>query len=269
MLSSLPLRLLVILLGRLLPLLQSTAKAQHVVSCTAYSAEISGLRQYRLLSRPTITNLGHFHPDRRPAQDSKPDGNTRFPPGTLILLERPCPRSSSSHDNVLIAANRGRCGFTYSIEPLAPSPKRDVSKPRHCKWLTLIDTVPMPYLTKVGGRMDVRDTGCSGSLFMMRTAIRAASETRAPGSVPMTRTRQPHGASRATSLTPDSLSSRHARRGSSFPRSRCMSPWWRQPPFKHFYLRLRHVMRVGHLESPMAWRSLLYPSPAGFLWNGE
>ena len=42
------------------------------------------------------------------------------------------------------------------------------------------------------------------------------------------------------------------------------SPWWRQPSLKHFWLRLRHVMQVGHLEPPMAWRSLLYPSPARF-----
>ena len=28
-----------------------------------------------------------------------------------------------------------------------------------------------------------------------------------------------------------------------------------------FTLHVHHVMRVGHLASPMVWRSLLYPSP--------
>ena len=29
-----------------------------------------------------------------------------------------------------------------------------------------------------------------------------------------------------------------------------------------FTVHVHHVMRVGHLASPMVWRSLLYPSPA-------
>ena len=39
-------------------------------------------------------------------------------------------------------------------------------------------------------------------------------------------------------------------------------PVWRRASLHTFALRLHHVMRVGHLESPMVWRSLLYPSPA-------
>ena len=39
-------------------------------------------------------------------------------------------------------------------------------------------------------------------------------------------------------------------------------PRWRQASLLHFTLNVHHVMRVGHLESPMVWRSLLYPSPA-------
>ena len=30
----------------------------------------------------------------------------------------------------------------------------------------------------------------------------------------------------------------------------------------NFTVYVHHVMRVGHLASPMVWRSLLYPSPA-------
>ena len=36
-------------------------------------------------------------------------------------------------------------------------------------------------------------------------------------------------------------------------------PRWREASLLHFTLNVHHVM---HLESPMVWRSLLYPSPA-------
>ena len=39
-------------------------------------------------------------------------------------------------------------------------------------------------------------------------------------------------------------------------------PRWRQASLLQFTLNVHHVMRVGHLESPMVWCSLLYPSPA-------
>ena len=38
-------------------------------------------------------------------------------------------------------------------------------------------------------------------------------------------------------------------------------PRWRQASLLHFTLEVHHVMWVGHLESPMVGRSLLYPSP--------
>ena len=111
-----PMRLVVILLGRLLPLLQSTAvpgvpllqsaasgrptaatymhtiatlaqgQDQTVLSCSARSAEVCGLRVYIRLRRP-VGNLGHFHPQAQPPRGSSPDPNTRFPPGTLLLFE--------------------------------------------------------------------------------------------------------------------------------------------------------------------------------------
>ena len=39
-------------------------------------------------------------------------------------------------------------------------------------------------------------------------------------------------------------------------------PRWRQASLLSFTLSAHHVMRVGHLESPMVWRSLFHPSPA-------
>ena len=39
-------------------------------------------------------------------------------------------------------------------------------------------------------------------------------------------------------------------------------PRWRQASLLSFTLSVHHVTRVGHLESPMVWHSLLYPSPA-------
>ena len=117
-LLDLPLRLLVLLLGRLLSLLRSTATTgaplleasgktsgkradparimhtiakinpqEHSLGCIALSAEICGLRYYRLTFWPPITSLTHFHPLRKLLQGSKSDGNVRFPPGTLLLLK--------------------------------------------------------------------------------------------------------------------------------------------------------------------------------------
>ena len=39
-------------------------------------------------------------------------------------------------------------------------------------------------------------------------------------------------------------------------------PRWREATMHNFTVYVHHVMRVGHLASPMVWRSLLYPSPA-------
>ena len=60
---------------------------EHSLGCIALSAEVCGLRHKRLTFWPPITSLAHFHPLRKPPQGSKPDGNVRFPAGTLLLLE--------------------------------------------------------------------------------------------------------------------------------------------------------------------------------------
>ena len=154
-----PLRLLVLLLGRLLPLLRSTATPgaplleasgktsgkragparimhtmakvnphEHSLVCFALSADVCGLRHFRISFRPAITSLAHFHPLRRPPQGSKPDGNTHFPAGTLLLLEVSfaAPHAQGADSRVrhlmqgpaTIEAIRGRHGFTLATAPL-------------------------------------------------------------------------------------------------------------------------------------------------------
>ena len=158
-LLDLPLRLLVLLLGRLLPLLRSTATTgaplleasgktsgkragparsmhtmakinphEHSLVCVALSAEVCGLRHYRISFWPTITSLAHFHPLRKPPQGSKPDGNMRFPAGTLLLLEVSfvAPHAQGGDSRVrhllqghaTVEAIRGRHGFTLATAPL-------------------------------------------------------------------------------------------------------------------------------------------------------
>ena len=152
-LRDLALRLLVLLLGRLLPLLRSTATTgaplleagktsgkragparimhtmakinpqEHLLGCIALSAEVCGLRHYRLTFWPPITSLAHFHPMRKPPQGSKPDGNVRFPPGTLLLLEVSfaAPHAQGGDPRVqhlLEGPAPGRHGFTLATTPI-------------------------------------------------------------------------------------------------------------------------------------------------------
>ena len=101
--TDLPLRLLVILLGRLLPLFGSTAtpgtpliqasgktagkkagparimhtmasinSSEHSLQCFARSADVCGLRHFHLSFHPPVTAPAHFHPDRKPPQGSRP-----------------------------------------------------------------------------------------------------------------------------------------------------------------------------------------------------
>ena len=109
LLATMSLRLLVILLGRLLPCSnQQLSLVCHcckhrenlplasqllTASCTpcrvavenwiscARSADTCGLREFHPLFRPAI------HPRRQPPENSVPDGNTRFAPSTLVLFE--------------------------------------------------------------------------------------------------------------------------------------------------------------------------------------
>ena len=89
-----------------------------------------------MLGGDVISHLGHFHPQRTPPENSKPEGNTRFAPGTLLLfegtlkfphleLDGPMP-PVKQHDGVTIAEVRSRHGFTYATE-LIPLPERPCS----------------------------------------------------------------------------------------------------------------------------------------------
>ena len=101
---------------------------EHSLACVALSAEVCGLRHYRITFWPPITSLAHFHPLRKPPQGSKPDGNVRFPAGSLLLLEvsfaAPHAQDGDSRGRHLlqgpatVEAIRGRHGFTLATAPL-------------------------------------------------------------------------------------------------------------------------------------------------------
>ena len=102
------------------------------LACHARSADVCGLREFYTIFSPVISSLCHFHPLRTPPENSKPEGNTRFAPGTLLLfegtlkfphleLDGPTP-PVRQHDGVTIAETRSRHGFTYATE-LIPLPE--------------------------------------------------------------------------------------------------------------------------------------------------
>ena len=95
---------------------------QTVLTCSAHSAEVCGLREFYVQLQPPVSNLGHFHQQAHPPRGSSPDPNTRFPPGTFLLFEGALSFShndasmeqmppSRQHDGV-------RNGFTLSTEPV-------------------------------------------------------------------------------------------------------------------------------------------------------
>ena len=122
-------QLLVILLGRMLPLLHSTSmpgssilsplvgeqqgtrrstrnQPHHItimhtmasrvrhstLHCSAKSAEACGLREFFIDIKPPIKHLGHFHPDTSAPAGSRPDPNTRSEGYALVTVcQRPFP----------------------------------------------------------------------------------------------------------------------------------------------------------------------------------
>ena len=98
---------------------------------TANAADVCGLREFYILFCPANSDLCHFHPQRTPPENSKPEGN-RFAPSTLLPfegtlkfphleLDGPTP-PVQQHDGVTIAEMRLRHGFTYATE-LIPLPE--------------------------------------------------------------------------------------------------------------------------------------------------
>ena len=199
-----------------------------MLGCIALSAEVCGLRHYRLTFWPTITSLAHFHPMRKPPQGSKPDGNVRFPRGTLLLLEVSfaCPHGQGGAPRVqhllegpaAIEAMRGRHGFTLAPPPLScqkgPGPERPPRPPTGnvCDRLTLKALAPGSCSTKASGlpRQTLVTSrqlhqGCSPLWSTKPNAPNHSNAILQPGSVRGKPAMLPLGVSQATSLTRPSL----------------------------------------------------------------
>ena len=310
-LLDLPLRLLVLLLGRLLPLLRYTASTgspnaggvgqdkwqaswpcphhahypqEHSLACTALSAEVCGLRHCRLTFWPPITSLAHFHPLRKPPQGSKPDGNvSRLVPFSCLRCLFAASHAQGGDPRVrhllqgpaTVEAKRGRHGFTLATTPLelpeGPWPRAASSTTdNQCVRTLDPDSSGARILLNQGqwtveaGTGDLAATAPGLLPFVVHEAKCAQPKQRDPAA----RKR----ANEACIAAPWGLIgyfldpvlfemlARTARL--SLPAEPFHVPRWREATMHNFTVYVHHVMRVGHLASPMLWRSLLYPSPA-------
>ena len=186
--------------------------SENWLACHARSADVCGLREFYLLFSPAISDLCHFHPRRNPPENSTPEGNTRFAPGTLLLFEGtlrfphlepdgPTP-PVRQHDGVTIAETRSRHGFTYATEliPLPEGPwpvtHRDAAAPA----LRAIDTtLPGAHALLDQGHWTPETTlpvllACSLSLSTRRTASKPSKRIGAYGKMHTMLTKQPPGA---------------------------------------------------------------------------
>ena len=208
-----PPRLLVILLGRLLPCfnplrpltchycrhLGDLPLANQQQSDTPWPAQVStgSPATHDLLtsvacesstsysSRPSPTSATSTLVDSRP-RVVPPDGNTRFAPGTLLLFEGaltfphlrhdgPTP-PATQQDKVTIAARRGRHGFTHATE-----------RTLQCQPfvpLTQRSQAPMPSWIRDSGRTSrmsvtfrLGQQACSPSLSTRRIANKPSRRT--------------------------------------------------------------------------------------------
>ena len=315
-LLDLPLRLLVLLLGRLLPLLRSTATTgallleasgkasgkragparimhtmakinpqEHSLGCVALSAEVCGLRHYRLTFWPPITSLAHFHSMRKPPQGSKPDGNVRFAPGTLLLLEVSfaAPHGQGGDPRVrhllegpaAVEAIRGRHGFTLATTPIelpeGPWPRAASSTTdRQCVRSLDPDSIDARILLNQGqwtaeaGTGDISATAPGLLPFVVHETKCTQPQQRDPAA--RQRAREACNAAPwgliGYFLDPALFEMLARTAQLSLPAEPFHAPRWREATMHDFTVSVHHVMRVGHLASPMVWRSLLYPSPA-------
>ena len=314
-LGGLHLRQLVILLGRILPLLRSQATpgttviqasgraaaragparimhtmatispAENEVICFAKSAELCGLRQFHLNFSPAVTSLAHFHPTRQPGPGSRPEGNTKFPVGTLLLLEVSFP-AEHVHDaqrpmrNTLqgpacIRAQRGHHGFTLAtvpvVLPMGPWPLAESFQSTGPIIQSLSADSPGSHSLLNQGQWtymaDTRDLLATqpGLLpFVVHQAL--CHQPRQKDLGHRKKAQDAHLAApwalEGYFLDPVLFEMLAKMSRLTLPDQPFHVPVWRRASLHTFTLRLHHVMRVGHLESPMVWRSLLYPSPA-------
>ena len=254
---------------------------EHSLVCVALSAEVCGLRHYRISFWPTITSLAHFHPLRKPPQGSKPDGNMRFPAGTLLLLEVSfaAPHAQGGDSRVrhllqgpaTVEAIRGRHGFTLATAhlELPDGPASSTAENQRVRTLDpdsssariLLNQGQWTFEASTG---DLAATGPGLLPFVVHEAKCAQPKQRDPAA----RKR----ANEASVAAPWALIgyfldpvlfemlARTARL--PLPAEPFHVPRWRQATMHTFTVYVHHVMRVGHLASPMVWRSLLYRSPA-------
>ena len=233
---------------------------------------------------PVISDLCHFHPRRTPPENSKPEGNTRFAPGTLLLfegtlkfphleLDGPTP-PVKQHDGVTIAEMRSRHGFTYATEliPLPEGPWPVTRKEATAPALRAIDTtLPGAHALLDQGHWtpepDARDHSAS-TVGLLPFIVHEAHCQQAK----QKDRRLWKDAHDAYQAAPSNLTGyfldpelfrllAHSAR-LRLPAQPLHTPRWRQAGCLTFHMHLSHVLRVGHLQPLTAWRSLLYPSPA-------
>ena len=314
-LGGLHLRQLVILLGRILPLLRSQATpgttviqasgraaaragparimhtmatispAENEVICFAKSAELCGLRQFHLNFSPVVTSLAHFHPTRQPGQGSRPEGNTKFPVGTLLLLEvsfaaehvhdAQRPMRNTLQGPACIRAQRGHHGFTLATVPvelpMGPWPLAESFQSTGPIIQSLSADSPGSHSLLNQGQWtymaDTRDLLATqpGLIpFVVHQAL--CHQPRQKDLGHRKKAQDAHLAApwalEGYFLDPVLFEMLAKMSRLTLPDQPFHVPVWRRASLHTFTLRLHHVMRVGHLESPMVWRSLLYPSPA-------
>ena len=314
-LGGLHLRQLVILLGRILPLLRSQATpgttviqasgraaaragparimhtmatispAENEVICFAKSAELCGLRQFHLNFSPVVTSLAHFHPTRQPGQGSRPEGNTKFPVGTLLLLEvsfaaehvhdAQRPMRNTLQGPACIRAQRGHHGFTLATVPvelpMGPWPLAESFQSTGPIIQSLSADSPGSHSLLNQGQWaymaDTRDLLATqpGLIpFVVHQAL--CHQPRQKDLGHRKKAQDAHLAApwalEGYFLDPVLFEMLAKMSRLTLPDQPFHVPIWRRASLHTFTLRLHHVMRVGHLESPMVWRSLLYPSPA-------
>ena len=205
----------------------------------------------------------------------------RFPAGTLLLLEVSfaAPGGDSRVRHLLqgpatVEAIRGRHGFTLATAPLElpegpwPRAASSTAENQHVRTLDAVSGAQIllnqGQWTYEANTSDLAATAPGLLPFVVHEAKCAQPKQRDPAA----RKR----ANEASIAAPWALLgyfldpvlfemlARTARL--SLPTEPFHVPRWRQATMHTFTLHVHHVMRVGHLASPMVWRSLLYPSPA-------
>ena len=217
-------------------------------------------------------------------QGSKPDGNVRFPPGTLLLLEVSFAfphgqRSASRVQHLLegpaaIEAIRGRHGFTFATTPLelpeGPWPRAASSTTdRQCVRAFDPESISARVLLNQGQWTAQAGTGDISATApgLLPFVVHEAKCVQPQQCDPAARQRAREACNAASwglvgHFLDPALLKMLARTAHSLSAEPFHASRWREATMHNFTVYVHHVMRVGHLASPIIWRSLLYPSPA-------